>query len=133
MINDPHVRAKLLDLLRPPDGMILDEAIGTTYSLDLPALLVVPLAFTLFDAEDSEGRIAVQSLEVLESLRRYTDRISIFCQAGHILSPRAQYPQFVHLEKCVVQCNVDGGCFHPKVWVLRFIDDHARLSIDCCA
>lgn len=123
MINDPLERSKLLDLLRPPDGMTFDQGIGTTYSLDLTALLIAPLAFTWFDAEDEQGRVKLASLEVLESLRRYSERLSTFCQSGRILVPRTQVPQFAHLEKMVTQCAVDGGSFHPKVWVLRFVDE----------
>ena len=127
MINDPLERSKLLDLLRPPDGMRFDEGIGTTYSLDLTALLIAPLAFTFFDAEDEHGRVRLESLEVLESLRRYSARLSVFCQSGRILVPRAQVPQFAHLEKMVTQCTVDRGSFHPKVWALRFIGDDGEV------
>ncbi|MEZ5285583.1 MAG: hypothetical protein R2712_12425 [Vicinamibacterales bacterium] len=91
-------RTKLLDVLRPPDGFSLDEGIGTTCSLDLAALLVAPLAFTLFDAEDDEGRVRLQSLEVLESLRRYARKLTVFCQAGQIYVPGGQYPA-VHVSR----------------------------------
>ncbi|MEZ6097137.1 MAG: hypothetical protein R3C03_23420 [Pirellulaceae bacterium] len=37
-------RKNLLDLLTPPDGYRLDWAIGTTYSLDFPALTAAMLA-----------------------------------------------------------------------------------------
>ena len=122
MISDPFNRLKLMDLLRPPDGFQLDEAIGTTYSLDLPALLVAPVAFTLFDAEDRDGQIRLQSLEVLESLRRYARKLTLFCHAGRILTPTARFTQFVHIENVVVECLLPDrpGSFHPKVWALRF-------------
>ena len=45
---EPQERRQLLDSLRPPSGYSLDFAVGTTYSLDLLALLTAPLAFTFF-------------------------------------------------------------------------------------
>src|SRR5437764_1178797 len=52
----PHDRRLLLDAVRPPEGYVLDFAVGTTYSLDLLALLTAPLAFTLLDCQDADGR-----------------------------------------------------------------------------
>ncbi len=46
---DPEERLLLLDALRPPEDYRLSFAIGTTYSLDLLALLTAPLGFTLFE------------------------------------------------------------------------------------
>jgi hypothetical protein len=53
---DPETRRYTLETLRPSAGYELDRAIGTTFSLDLLALLTAPLAFTFFDWEDTEGR-----------------------------------------------------------------------------
>ncbi|NLE95464.1 MAG: hypothetical protein GX600_07270 [Dehalococcoidia bacterium] len=47
----PTERSLLLDHFRPPDGYRFDIALGTTYSLDLVALMMVPLAFTFLDME----------------------------------------------------------------------------------
>lgn len=116
---EPGERTLLRKALEPPDGYRLDHAIGTTFSLDLVALLTAPLAFTSFDrgADDGERE---QSLALLESLRRYAKRIAVFCQVGRIAFPRAQYPQFAWLERTVFQCRTPRGLFHPKVWVLRY-------------
>ena len=48
---EPESRLMLLDALRPPPGYRFDRAIGTTFTLDLVALLVTPVAFALFDVE----------------------------------------------------------------------------------
>ncbi len=113
-------RQLLLEALQPPDGYRFDQGIATTYSLDLLALLMAPLAFTFFDQRREEGA-AYDSLEVLESLRRYADRLTLFCHAGRTSIPRAQYPQLAFLEQSVVEClPQNDGAFHPKVWVLRF-------------
>ena len=51
----PTERSLLLDHFRPPDGYRFDSAVGTTYSLDLVALMMVPLAFTFLDIETAAG------------------------------------------------------------------------------
>jgi len=118
---DPETRSHTLEILRPPQGYELDRAIATTFSLDLLALLTAPLAFTLFDWEDEEGRTTNEPLAILESLRRYADRISIFCQAGRIAVPKT-HQLFSYLEESIFQVTAGrpGAVFHPKLWVLRF-------------
>lgn len=119
---DPQDRKLLFDLLKPPTGYRLDAAIGTTYSLDLLALLVTPLAFTLFDYEAKDGRISASPSALLESLRRYADRTHIFCQAGLIHVPSKNRRLFSYLEKSVFEVTPadSNGVFHPKLWILRF-------------
>lgn len=121
MLN-PRERALLLPSLRPPAGYELDFAIGTTFSLDLIALLTAPLAFTLFDWEDREGKPMADPLALLEALRRYASRILIFGQLGQIKIPPGNQPLLAHLEGSVIQVQRrdSAGVFHPKVWLLRF-------------
>jgi hypothetical protein len=122
-VLEPKERLLLLESLRPPVGFRFDEGIGTTYTLDLVALLTAPLAFTWFEQRDEgAGAESVNSLEIVESLRRYADRLTLFCHAGRIAVPRAHYPQLAFLEDAIVQCRpASGGAFHPKVWLLRFV------------
>jgi len=121
---DPETRSHTLEILRPPPNYELDRAISTTFSLDLLALLTTPLAFTLFDWEDEEGRTTSDPLAILESVRRYADRISIFCQAGRIAVPKT-HQLFSYLEESVFEVNAPSGgaVFHPKLWVLRFCSE----------
>ncbi|MBA3231794.1 MAG: hypothetical protein H0T05_03150 [Acidobacteria bacterium] len=116
----PGDRVLFQTALEPPEGFRLDYAIGTTFSLDLVALLTAPLAFTMFDRRSDDEERREESLELLESLRRYSSQIALFCQAGRISFPRARYSQFAWLERTVIECRVDRGLFHPKVWVLRY-------------
>lgn len=120
---EPQGRRHLMEALRPPPGYELDRAIGTTYSLDLLALLTAPLAFTLFAWEDEDGSPTADPLALFESLRRYADRISIFCQAGQISIPATRQPLLGYLERsvCEVTAPKKDGVFHPKIWALRFI------------
>lgn len=118
----PNQRQHLLEALRPPDGYELSFAIGTTYSLDLMAFLCIPLSFAQFDWEDDAGQPSADPLALLEALRRYSDRLHVFCQAGCISVPSKGQLLFGYLENSVFQAQAPfGGVFHPKVWALRFI------------
>jgi hypothetical protein len=132
---EPQGRRLLFDVLQPPEGHSIDFAIGTTFTLDLLALLTAPVAFTLFEADDPKKLLEGRSLALLESLRRYADRMAIFCDAGHIALPGAQFPQFEYLERMVVECQaVVPGCrFHPKIWILRYLgpDDRVTYRFAC--
>jgi hypothetical protein len=132
---EPHARTLLFDILRPPDDHSLDFAIATTYTLDLLALLTAPVAFSLFEADDHRELLKLNSLTLLESLRRYADRLTVFTQAGQIALPKAQFPQFEFLERVVVECQarVSRARFHPKIWVLRFVgpEESVRYRLAC--
>ena len=128
---EPLDRRHLFDALRPPVGYDVDLAIGTTYSLDLMALLAVPLAFALFDWEEDDGKVTPNPLALLEATRRYADITHIFCQAGQIHLPRESSPLFYELEHVVKQVRAPRprGVFHPKVWVLRFASNNRDVPV----
>lgn len=106
--------AMLLDGLRPPAGMQIAAAVGTTFTLDLTALLAVPVAATL--GEDME-----EGADLLETIRRYADRTVLFCQAGAISVPLHYRAALTFVEQTVVEIKKPpGGIFHPKVWAVRF-------------
>ena len=113
-------RTLLLDSLRPPAGYHLRRAVGTSFTLDLMALLTAPLAFTFFDAHDDEGAPVTDPVALLEALRRHAEKITLFCQAGAIGVPAPDQKLLAFLEGSVieVQPRREGGIFHPKVWVL---------------
>lgn len=120
---EPEGRQPLLDALKPPPGFVLDRAVGTSYSLDLLALLTAPLAFALFDRVTADGdRLDVDPIALLEAVRRHADQIDIFCQAGQIAPMKEHRPIVAYLEQSVhgvVPPNPDA-IFHPKVWLLRY-------------
>ena len=125
----PDERQHLLELLRPPAGCKLDVAVGTTYSLDLISALMLPLSFAFFDWEHPDGELVADPLALLEALRRYGDRFTIFCQSGQIRLPPKYPPLVTFLEPCIYDVKApDGeGVFHPKVWALRFIAGNGRV------
>lgn len=121
----PRDRQLFLECLRPPADYRLDSAIGTSYSLDLVALLAAPLAFTFFDWEDREGRLVVEPLALLEAVRRHAGRIVMFCQAGEIPPPPTTQRLVAFLEPVVVEVAAprSGGSFHPKIWLIKYVSD----------
>jgi hypothetical protein len=129
-VLDPYDRRLLLDALQPPPGYTLGHAVGTTYSLDLMALLAAPLAFSAFADADASVR---DPLILLEALRASAQSITLFCEAGRTYVPKADRLLFSYLEDSVVECVAPrGGAFHPKVWLLRYtMDDEVAFRFLC--
>ena len=116
----PDSRTVAFELLRPPSGYTLDLAVLTTYTLDLEALLVLPLSV----ATETEGgleELLADPLLLLEAIRRAGERIHLFVDRSGIAVPRAPRELYSLLESSVHPVRArGGGVFHPKVWVARF-------------
>jgi hypothetical protein len=104
--------------------MAFDRAVGTTFSLDLEALLLAPVAFALFDARltESGDPNRTDPLAVMEAVRRHANNVDLFCQAGQIALPAKDRPIFAFVEGSVHQAAAPSAhhIFHPKIWCLRF-------------
>ena len=61
---------------------MLDQAVGTTYTLDLLALLRVPLAATTLPWAGAQGEPIENPFALLTALRRNASKVSLFCHAG---------------------------------------------------
>jgi hypothetical protein len=122
----PADRRLLLDVLAPPAGYSLDHALGTTYTLDLLALLRVPLAATALPWSGSKGGPVDNPFALLTALRRNAGRVSLFCHAGATKVPANHIPLLAFLESSVhpVTPPTRGGVFHPKCWLLRFTPEY---------
>jgi len=120
----PDARHLLLDILRPPDGFVLDAAAGTTYSLDLVSLLTAPVAFAMFDRQAPDGSLVRDPVALLQALRASSDRITLFHGAGQVALPPVDQRLLVYLERAVYAVVPPNptAIFHPKVWMLRFRD-----------
>lgn len=122
-------------MLRPPAGYRVDQAVATTFTLDLLALLTAPLAFSLFErvaepASNTSGgkkAAAIEPTALLAAVREHADRLTVFCQAGRIGAPSSYRPLLVYLEQSVVQVTArsEHGVFHPKLWILRMTHPEA--------
>ena len=120
MLN-PNSRSLYTSALTPPPGMIFDEAVATTFSMDPALLLEAPVYLALMAAD---GQTDPDPLSVLEAIRRYSKRITVYVQRGRIQVPQIAKPNplFGLLEEMVVEVTAPGGgVFHPKVWAIRFV------------
>ena len=119
MFDLANDRLDYSELLRPDAGYTLDYAVGMTYSLDLEALLGVPVSLGLLEEADESNLRS--PLYVLEAIRKSADRIALFCNAGGIKLPDKIQSVYSLLENSVFQVKVaKTSNFHPKIWVLKY-------------
>lgn len=124
---EPQSRATLTDQLKPPPEYELSRAVGTTFTLELATALAVPLSFASHRVADTTDPIGI-----LDAIRRASDRIDIFAQAGE-MSLGAQTDLVAFLEKIVHPVRAKRGLFHPKVWFLEYSSGERRAYRFLCA
>ncbi|MEA3275002.1 MAG: phospholipase D family protein [Pseudomonadota bacterium] len=118
----PEARRVAIDLLRSPPGHRLERAVLTTYSLDLETLLALPLA-VLAHSDGGVEDLLEDPLLLLEALREAGERVHVFVDRAGIGIPRAPRALYAMLERGVHPVSApNGGAFHPKLWVARFVD-----------
>ncbi|MFB4168184.1 phospholipase D family protein [Virgibacillus sp. JSM 102003] len=119
MLKPAENRLNYSELLTPPSGYEVEFAIGTTYALDLQALVGVPLALSL--SEEMDQTFQDDPIYVLEGLRRSADKFAIFCEAGQIKIPQNQNSIFAMMEDSVFEVALENNrSFHPKVWLIKY-------------
>lgn len=121
MLDFKSNRLTYAELLAPPaDGFELVRAVGTTYSLDLYALLAIPVA--MFYSKSLDGDFVQNRYDVLEAIRKSKERVTLFCQRGKIHVPDSYRSLLAFVEDCIVEVLPENefSSFHPKIWVLRF-------------
>ena len=132
MLNPKNDRLDYGSILSPPQNYQLDFAIGATYSLDLDALVGASISLGLSAENDTE--LNKNPIFLLEALRSTGDNVALFCESGQIKLPNKTTPLYILLEDMVFQVtnsnNVEYSryaSFHPKVWVLRYINDKKEI------
>lgn len=132
MLNPKNDRLDYGAILTPPDGYELDFAVGTTYSLDLDALVGACLSLGL--SEDTDSELLNNPICLLEALRATGDKVALFCESGQIHMPANPTALYVLLEKVVFSITTPKRrgiaaypSFHPKTWVLRFADSTGQV------
>ncbi len=116
----PDSRTVAFELIRPPSGYRLDFAVLTTYTLDLEALLALPLSF-LAHADGGLEELLADPLLLHQAIREAGDRMHVFVDETGITIPRRARPLYSMLESSVHAVRApNDGSFHPKVWVARF-------------
>jgi len=120
MLDVRRNRLNYGEIISPPAGYELTKAVGTTYSLDLYALLAMPVA--MFYANSLDGDFTINRYDVLEAIRQSKDRIDLFCQKGKIKVQKEYNNLLAFMEDCVeeIETPIKDSSFHPKIWVLRF-------------
>lgn len=120
MLDIQNSRLNYGKLLAPPIGFDLIKAVGTTYSLDLQALLAIPIS--LFYAKTMDGDFTMERIDVLDALRKSQEKLTLFCQRGKIKVPNNYHSLFGFMDDCVIEQTPSqkNASFHPKIWVLRF-------------
>lgn len=118
---DPEGRVLYGESLAAPAGYVFDAAVATTFSLDFETALAAPVSLALFAAENRD-EILGQPLALLEGAERMSDRLAVYCDAGHIQAQTQPQSRLCGLlEKMIIEVAApQGGAFHPKIWVLRF-------------
>ena len=105
------------------DGCKVEFAIGLTYSLNLEAMLTVPLAFG--DLGELDSSVKQSPAFLLEGIRRSSDKIALFCNKGGIHVPNETRTIYSLLETSIfeVQNGKDVlSNFHPKLWLVKETD-----------
>ncbi len=132
MLNPNQDRLDYGQVLTPPVGFQLDFAVGTTYSLDLDALVGACIALGL--SEETDSALLNNPICLLEALRSTGDKVALFCESGQIHLPNQVTPLYVLLEKMVFQVttNKHSGIsrypsFHPKFWLLRYVNGEKEV------
>lgn len=127
MLNPSDDRLDYGNILLPSECYRLDFAVGTTYSLDLDALVGICISLGLL--EDTESDIMNDPICLLEAIRRTGDKVVLFCEAGQIYLSGKVTLLYSLLEKMVFQVatketnGIKYPSFHPKFWLLRYIND----------
>lgn len=119
MLNPNNDRLDYGQMLSAPDGYQLDFAVGTTYSLDLDALVGACIALGLSEETDSD--LMKNPICLLEALRATGDKVALFCEGGQIHLPGKVSSLYILLESMVFQVNAvkrretkGFPSFHPK-------------------
>ena len=101
-------------------GYDVDFAIGTTYSINPQALLIIPMSLGLLS---SNSESAVQfPICLLEGIRRSTDNFVLFCNKGGMHIPLNSQPYLPLMDKCIYEVRNHKkplSNFHPKIWIIK--------------
>ena len=88
------------------DGFVIDYAVCTTYSLDMPSLLSVPFMLgTMTDLTETTMR---SPHLILETINKSAGKFAVFCNAGCMAVPQANSKVYSLLEQSVVQVTLQA-------------------------
>ena len=110
----------------------LEHAVCLTYSLDMEALLGIPLCLGMRGEMTSSQRS--NPLYVLEAIRRTGKKLSVFCNVGCIKVPKSESRLFALMENCIHEVRMPNFKynFHPKVWIAQYrntVDSRTLIKV----
>lgn len=111
-------RLNMGELLNPEKDYQLEFAVGLSYSLDMEALLGVPVSLGMMDDLDSDHM--KNPFFLLEALRKSSDKIAVFCNRGSIKVPKEYRDVFTLMGQSIFEVSIKDGSFHPKVWFVKY-------------
>jgi hypothetical protein len=124
--------------IRPDPGFRLDHAFITTFTMELAAMLAVPVAlsFQEWDEETAGDERGLAPVAILDAVRRHASNLTVVAESGRIAVPRKPQSLLPLLEGAIHTVTKPGGTFHPKVWVLRYVPadegtDETRYRVIC--
>ncbi len=120
MIHPKHNRINYGEQLVPPEGYELVKAIGTTYSLDLETLMVLPVA--LFYSKQLDCKVEDLRYDMLDAITKAADKITVYYQSSQLKVPRKYHHLMSFWENGIQPITMPDhqSSFHPKVWVIRY-------------
>lgn len=130
MLKPNSDRLDYSKLLTPPYGYETVFAVGTTYSLDLDALIGISIALGLSESIDSE--LKDNPIYLLEALQKTADKVLVFCEAGQIKAPAKTHALYIFLEKMVFEIALKNKkSFHPKFWLVKYENSEGETLYRC--
>lgn len=123
MFNPNQDRVSYGQELLPPEGFRFVRAVATTYSLDFPTLIAALIPLGLggeIDDVEMQNPVAL-----LQAIRKVSDKLVIFCEAGRIKAPDAPSRLVTLLDEIIVQVGLPKAgpsypSFHPKTWTIEY-------------
>ena len=130
MLKPASDRLDYSEMLMPPYGYETVFAVGTTYSLDLDALIGASIALGLSESIDNE--LKDNPIYLLEALQKTADKVLIFCEGGQIKVPANSNALHILLEKMVVEVVMKNkkSC-HPKFWLIKYKNEDGEVLYRC--
>lgn len=130
MLN-PDSRLVAFDFLIPPDGYQLEFGVLTTYTLDLEVMLAVPLQL-LTSSDKGIESLHESPIQLLEALREAGEKMHVFVDRSGIAIPGSHRELYAALESSLHPVKApNGGVFHPKLWILKFVDEDEHRPTVC--
>src|SRR5688572_22989791 len=100
MLDVKRNRLDYGQLLIPPDGFTLRQAVATCYSVDLDTLLSIPVA--LYYAQTLEGELQGKDVQLIRAIQHTARLLTVYHQEGQVQVPHAAKEVYAYFEDALV-------------------------------